>query len=62
MFANLLMEKQGIDLLRLVFYKQPVYKQLPFAWQTAKQLSGLTPLSLSNNKNYSLKVISVTKQ
>ena len=38
MFANILMEKQGIDLLHLVFYKQPVYKQLPFAWQTAKQL------------------------
>ena len=25
-FANLLMEKPGIDLLHLVFYKQPVYK------------------------------------
>ena len=62
MFANLQMEKQGIDLLRLVFYKQPVYKQLALAWQIAKQLSGLNPLSLSNNKNYSLKVISVTKQ
>ena len=38
MFANLLMEKHGIDLLHLVFYKQPVHKQLPFPWQTAKQL------------------------
>ena len=49
------MEKPGIDLLQLVFYKQPVYKQLALAWQIAKQLSGLNPLSLSNNKNYSLK-------
>ena len=61
-FANLLMEKPGIDLLHLVFYKQPVYKQLALAWQIAKQLSGLNPLSLSNNKNYSLKVTSATKQ
>ena len=30
-FANLLMEKPGIDLLHLVFYKQPVYKQLALA-------------------------------
>ena len=35
-FANLLMEKPGIDLLHLVFYKQPVYKQLALAWQIAK--------------------------
>ena len=35
-FANLLMEKPGIDLLNLVFYKQPVYKQLALAWQIAK--------------------------
>ena len=56
------MEKPGIDLLHLVFYKQPVYKQLALAWQIAKQLSGLNPLSLSNNKNYSSKVTSATKQ
>ena len=56
------MEKLGIDLLHLGFYKQPVYQQLALAWQTAKQLSWLNPLSLSSNKNYSLKVISVTKQ
>ena len=56
------MEKPGIDLLHLVFYKQPVYKQLALTWQIAKQLSGLNPLSLSNNKNYSLKVTSATKQ
>ena len=56
------MEKPGIDLLHLVFYKQSVYKQLALAWQIAKQLSGLNPLSLSNNKNYSLMVTSVTKQ
>ena len=56
------MEKPGIDLLHLVFYKQPVYKQLALAWQIAKQLSGLNLLSLSNNKNCSLKVTSVTKQ
>ena len=31
-----------------------VYKQLALVWQIAKQLSGLNPLSLSNNKNYRL--------
>ena len=56
------MEKPGIDLLHLVFYKQPVDKQLVLAWQIAKQLSGLNSLSLSNNKNYSLKFTSATKQ
>ena len=30
------MEEPGIDLLHLAFYKQPVYKQLAFAWQIAK--------------------------
>ena len=54
------MEKPAIDLLHLVFYKQPVFKQL--AWQIAKQLSGLNLLSLSNNKIYSLKITSATKQ
>ena len=49
------MEKPGIDLLNVVFYKQPVYIQLALAWQIAKQLSGPNPLSLSNNKNCSLK-------
>ena len=53
------MEKPGIDLLNLVFYKPSVYKQLALAWKIAKQLSGLNPLSLSNNKNYSLKKNSV---
>ena len=48
-FANLLIEKPGIDLLQ-IFYKQPVYKQLAVAWKIAKQLSGLNPVSLSNNK------------
>ena len=56
------MEKLGIDLLHLVFYEQPVYKQLALAWQIAKQLSELNPLSISNNKNYNLKVTSATKQ
>ena len=37
------------------FYKQPVFKQLALGWQIAKQLSGLNPFSLSNNKNYRLK-------
>ena len=49
-FANLLIEKPGIDLLQL-FYKQPVYKQLALQWKIVKQLSGLNPVSLSNNKN-----------
>ena len=60
-FANQLMEKRGNDLLHLVLYKQPVCKQLSVAWQIAKQLSGLNPLSLSKNKNYSLMVTSVAK-
>ena len=50
------MEEPGIDLLHLVFNKQLVDKQLALAWQIAKQLSGLNSLSLSNNRNYSLKV------
>ena len=54
------MKKPGIDLLHLVFYKQPVDKQL--AWQIAEQPSGLNPLSLSIDKNYSLKITSATKQ
>ena len=41
--------------LHLFLYKQPVYKQLALGWQTDKQLSGLNPLSLSNNKNCRLK-------
>ena len=50
------MEKPGIDLLHFVFfYEQPVYKQLVLAWKIAKQLLGLNPLSLGNNKNYRLK-------
>ena len=38
-----------------LFYKLPVYKQLALGWQIAKQLSGLSPLSLSNNESYRLK-------
>ena len=56
------MEKLATDLLHLVFYKQPVYKQLAPTRQIAKQLSGINPLSLINNKKYSLKVTCVTKQ
>ena len=56
------MEKPSIDLLHLVCYRQPDYKQLALAWQIAKQLSGLNPLSVSNNENYNLKVTSATKQ
>ena len=37
------------------FNKQRGYKQLALKWQIAKQLSGLDPLSVSNNKNYRLK-------
>ena len=37
------------------FYKQLAYKQLVLGWQIAKQLSGLNPLLLNNNKNYRLK-------
>ena len=36
------------------FYKQSVYKQLALGWQIAKQLSEITPFSLSNSKNYRL--------
>ena len=38
---------------KFIFYnKQPVYKQLALRWQISKQLSGLNPYSLSNNKNF----------
>ena len=43
-FANLLIEKPGIDLLHFCM-----------AWKIDKQLSGLNSFSLNNNKNYSLK-------
>ena len=33
------------------FNKQPIFKQLALGWQIAKQLSGLNPFILSNNKN-----------
>ena len=39
----------------LFFSKQSVCKQLALGWEIAKQLSGLNPLLLSNNKNYRLK-------
>ena len=32
------------------FYKQPFYRQLALAWEIAKQLSWLNPLSLSNEQ------------
>ena len=41
--------------LHLFCKKRQVYKQLALGWQIAKQLSGLNPLSISNNKNYRLK-------
>ena len=41
--------------VHLFFYKQAVYKQLALWWQIAKQLSGLIPFSINNNKNYRLK-------
>ena len=41
------------------FYEQPFYKQLVLGWQIAKQLSGLNPLSVSNNENYRSKKIGV---
>ena len=34
---------------------QPAYKQAALGWQIFKLLPGLSPLSLSNNKNYRLK-------
>ena len=37
------------------FNMQPIHKQLAFRCQIAKPLSGLSPFSLSNNKNYGLK-------
>ena len=61
-FANRLMEKPGIDLLHLVIYQQTVYKQLALARQIDKQLSGLNLLSQSNNKNYSSKDTTATRQ
>ena len=37
--------------LQLVFYKQPIYKQLALGLQIAKQRSELNPFSESNSKN-----------
>ena len=37
------------------FNKEPIYKQLALEWQIAQELSGLNPLSLSNNEYYRLK-------
>ena len=45
--------------LHLFFYKQPVNKKLSLEWQIAKQFSGLNFFSLSNNKNYGLKMSGV---
>ena len=41
--------------MHLFFYKQQIFKLLALRCQIAKQLSGLNPLSLSNNKIYRLK-------
>ena len=40
----------------LIFYKHPLYKKLALGWQIAKKFSGLNPFSLSNNRNYRLKM------
>ena len=45
------------DRMHLLFYKQPVYKQVALRWQIAKQLSGLNLLSLSKNKTYRLALL-----
>ena len=45
--------------MRLFFNKQLVYKQPALVWQIAKQLLGLNPIPLRNNKNYRLKKIGV---
>ena len=39
----------------IYFFKQPIYKQLVLGWKITEHLSGLKPLSPSNNKNYRLK-------
>ena len=36
----------------LPYTQQLFYEQLALGWQIAKQVSGLNPLSLSNNKSY----------
>ena len=51
-FLNIFQRASKTVKVHLLFlYKQPVYKQLALGWQIVKQLSGLKPLSLSNNKN-----------
>ena len=40
----------------ILFYKQPVYKQLARGCEIAKHFSELNLLSLSNIKNYRLKI------
>ena len=46
---------QTFSCIHLLFYKQPVYKQLALGWKIAKQISELNLLSISSNKNYRLK-------
>ena len=41
----------------LIFYKQPVYKQVSVRSQIAKQLLGLNLFSLRNNKTCKLELL-----
>ena len=45
---SLLLEKSLMENFIFCAVKQPVYKQLTFWWQIAKQLSGLYPLSFTH--------------
>ena len=55
-FSQLIISK-----LHLLFYKQPVYKQVAHRWQI-EQLSELNPFSLSNNKNCRLELFLCNKR
>ena len=48
LFSLYIIWKSEIHLV--FFYNQPVYKQLALGWQIAKQLLGLNPISINNNK------------
>ena len=52
LFAKNADVRQNLVNYTYFFYKQPAYKELALKRQIAKQLLGINPFSLSNNKNY----------
>ena len=53
-FSENFLDRSKLQVTIIFLHKKPVYKELALRWQIAKQLSGLNPFLLSNNKNYRL--------